>query len=149
MVKTKKPQAFLKPPQPNLIPISSKSIEELKHFLLQQSGHEEMGVYFVDKEKIADLHAQFFDDPTPTDCITFPYDDPHILGEIFICPEVAQEYIDQHGGSLYEEITLYVVHGFCHLQGLDDQKPEEQEEMRRAEKRWMGELAQRGLYLSP
>src|SRR5262245_11517108 len=57
----------------------------------------EVNVYFVDTPTICRLHGQFFDDPSPTDCISFPFDeetesDYRLLGEIFICPATAIEY---------------------------------------------------------
>ena len=56
-----------------------------------------MGVYFVTMKEICRLHDQFFNDPSPTDCITFPIDlDPatadRYLGDIFIAPEAALAY---------------------------------------------------------
>jgi len=118
-------------------------------FYSKKSSHKEIGLYFVGKKKITALHSEFFDDPTPTDCITFPYHDPKFLGEIFVCPQVASEYVDKQGGKLYEEITLYVVHGFCHLLGYDDFAIEDRKKMRRAEKKKMGELAKNNLSISP
>ncbi|NGX46747.1 MAG: Endoribonuclease YbeY [Chlamydiae bacterium] len=153
MAKIKKPQAFPKPPSYKLlitnsqraIVISLPSAKEVICFLLNQIKANEMAVHFVGKAKIADLHAQYFDDPSPTDCITFPYDDPHFLGEIFVCPKVAEEYIAKHGGDLGEEITLYIVHGFIHLLGYEDTTPRARKEMRKQEKKWMNTLAKKQL----
>ncbi len=100
-----------------------------------------MAVHFVGKKQISSLHARFFDDPSPTDCITFPYDDPHFLGEVFVCPLVAKEYVEKEEGDLYDEITLYVVHGFCHLLGFDDQTDDQRKKMRLEEKKWLDLLA--------
>jgi probable rRNA maturation factor len=77
---------------------------------------EEVSVYLVGKRKIASLHKDFFNDPTPTDCITFPID-AQFLGEIFICPKVAQEYNPK---KPYVETALYIIHAILHLLGYDD-----------------------------
>jgi len=112
---------------------SSKIVE----LLLTHLGieHGEIEVYALSKEEIAKLHADHFDDPTVTDCITFPYHDggEPIEGEIFICPDVAKEYANEHGLDEQEELTLYVVHGLLHLMGYDDINPKDREEMRRQE----------------
>lgn len=101
----------------------------------------EVTICFVTKKSISKLHADHFDDPTPTDCITFPIDSPEeggegprILGEVFVCPEVAIEYTQKEGGDPYEEVSLYVIHGLLHLLGFDDIEKEDREEMRREEK---------------
>lgn len=127
------------------IDISLPSVEEVVDFLLKDSNQPQMQVHFVGKRKIAQLHKEFFSDPSPTDCITFPYEDPLFLGEVFICPQVALEYVEKNGGSLEEEITLYLIHGFLHLLGLDDQTTLQRKEMRAAEKKWSQKLAKNQL----
>ena len=90
----------------------------------------EVSIHFIDKESITQLHEKYFKDPTPTDCISFPIDSPQkeqqgysILGEIFVCPQVAMEYVKKKGGNVYWEVSLYIVHGLLHLLGYDDQEP--------------------------
>ena len=117
MAKAKKLQAFPKPHQNNpfitnsqrRIAVSLPSAQKVVSFLLEKSGSNEMQVHFVGKKKIASLHVEFFNDPSPTDCITFPYDEGDFLGEVFVCPQVAEEYTQRFGGSLQEEITLYIL----------------------------------------
>jgi probable rRNA maturation factor len=127
------------------IAISLPSAQKVVDFLLSHVDEEEMAVHFVGKKRISNLHDQYFNDPSPTDCITFPYDDPHFLGEVFVCPKVAEEYVKQHGGKLEEEITLYVVHGFLHLIGHEDTSEETAKVMRSQEKKWMSLLAKNRL----
>lgn len=150
MVKTKKSQDFLKPPlfstnSQRKVAISTPSAQKVIEFLLYKSKNCEMALHFVNKSTIAKIHKEYFDDPTPTDCITFPFKDPNFLGEVYVCPEVALEYISLHGGNLYEEITLYIVHGFLHLLGWNDQTESEKKKMRSLEKKWMKKLAKNKL----
>lgn len=112
----------------------------------QQITCHEVILHFVDKKSITTLHANFFNDPTPTDCITFPIDPPteetdyRILGELFVCPEVALEYAREHDEDPYQELTLYIVHGLLHLLGYRDQTKAETAEMRHQEMRAMRHL---------
>lgn len=153
MAKTQKLPAFPKPQFDNLIvsnsqrtiAISLPSARKVTQFLLQRSGEKGMALHFVGKKKISSLHEQFFNDPSPTDCITFPIHEPDFLGEVFVCPQVALEYVTAHGGDLYQEITLYVVHGFSHLLGLDDLTPEDRKQMRAEERKWLTALAKNNL----
>ena len=162
MAKTKQSQVSLKHQSCNLtlnssiksISISLPSVGKTVHFLLEESqiNCEEMAVNFVGKQKIASLHATYFNDPSPTDCITFPCDEPnarpcHLLGELFICPQVAKEFVKKNGGDLMEEITLYLVHGFLHLLGYDDRTEKQQKEMRKQEKKWMRALTDNHLMI--
>ena len=100
------------------------------------------------------LHARFFGDPSLTDCISFPMDSEaqegyRILGEVFVCPQVARRYAESHKGDPYWETTLYVVHGLLHLMGYDDISEKERSLMRAAEGRQMRHLEKRGLILMP
>lgn len=138
------------------IPISPSSVQKVVWYLLgaSQIHCEEIAIHFVGEKRICSLHAQFFDDPSPTDCITFPVDSPqsipcHHLGEIFVCPQTAQKYTKKQGGDLYEELTLYVVHGFLHLLGYEDTTLPKQKKMRLEEKKWILALAKNSLFITP
>jgi probable rRNA maturation factor len=114
---------------------------------LFKSTPEEVSIYFVSKKKISDLHAQFFQDPTPTDCISFPIDKEH-LGEIFVCPKVAIEYAQKKNLNPHRELALYVVHGLLHLLGFDDLEPKQRRIMRKKEKICMNYLDAQKISLS-
>ena len=113
---------------------------------------DEAAIHFVDEPTICALHKRYFDDPTPTDCISFPMDNAteegyKVLGEIFVCPKAALTYAEEHKNSPYEETTLYVVHGLLHLMGYDDMNEADRAKMRDAEDRHMRNLKNKGLIL--
>lgn len=102
---------------------------------------DELNLYFVSKDEIGEIHEEYFDDPSPTDCITFPLDGPEesyrVLGDIFICPTVAMEYAKKRDLDPLQECSLYVIHGMLHLFGYDDIKESDRKLMKKAEKRYM------------
>ncbi|MBS0615489.1 MAG: rRNA maturation RNase YbeY [Verrucomicrobia bacterium] len=110
--------------------ISRSSVKKLVELVLEDR-ETEVVIHFVGKKKISQLHDQFFDDPSPTDCITFPMGGD-ILGEIFVCPQVAKEYDPRHP---YRETSLYVIHGLLHLLGYDDIQRSDRIKMQRAQNR--------------
>ncbi|CDZ80608.1 Endoribonuclease YbeY [Candidatus Rubidus massiliensis] len=105
---------------------------------------DEAAIYFVTEEEICKLHEDFFSDPSPTDCISFPLDsedEPYrILGEIFVCPQTAVQYAKNNHTNSLEELYLYVVHGLLHLIGFDDIEESDRLIMRAKEKEFMGYL---------
>lgn len=106
----------------------------------------ELSVAIVTDKTIARLHDAFLSDPTPTDVITFEGDrDAGVAGEICVSVDTADRFAREHGKVFSEELTLYVVHGWLHLAGYDDLKPELKRAMRRAEARAMKLLASKGL----
>jgi probable rRNA maturation factor len=90
-------------------------------------------VLLVSTERICELHDQFFDDPSPTDVITFPADDDAcstaIEGDIAICVEVAREQAQEANHDSWLEIVFLGVHGLLHLSGWMDSTAAERERM--------------------
>lgn len=137
------------------VSISKKSVTKSVKSILEfhQLTCDEMAVHFITDIKMRKLHAEYFNDPSPTDCITFPIDRDassgyFFLGEVLICPRTALNYIDVNGGELYNEITLYMVHGILHLLGYDDIEKRDQKIMRTKEKELMDHLANNQLFLT-
>lgn len=119
--------------------LEESEVERLFHFLdtldVPWSVAEgSLAVAFVDETACAELHARFFDDASVTDVMTFPGDpeDAH-AGDLAICPAYAAEHAGEFGQSFAEELTLYLVHGWLHLAGLDDRTAPQSAAMRAAE----------------
>ncbi len=147
MAKIQKSPTSQKPLQLNIyndqsaLPIRKRLISQIvkKIFSFLQIDCKEISIYFTSIQTITELHLQFFNDPTPTDCISFPFDKDH-LGEIFVCPAVAIEYAKKHNLDPLKETILYVVHGILHLIGYDDLDTSSKQKMRRMEKKCMDHI---------
>lgn len=109
-------------------------LEEVLRFL--DVSRKNLFVYFVSKKRISALHKDFFQDPTATDCISFPMDGDE-LGEIFVCPKVAIEYGRRKNLDPYQETKLYLIHAALHLLGYDDIEVKDRRIMRKMEKKCM------------
>ena len=99
-----------------------------------------VSVAFVDEDAMTDLHVRWMDEPGPTDVLSFPMDDLRpgpesgpapqgILGDIVVCPSVAQQQAVTAGHTREQELELLVTHGMLHLVGFDHAEPEEHREM--------------------
>jgi probable rRNA maturation factor len=86
-------------------------------------GLEEIEFTIVSDEEIAAVHAEFLDDPTPTDVITFHH------GEILISADTAIRQGADHGMTFNHELALYMIHGLMHLGGWEDHEETEAAEM--------------------
>ena len=106
---------------------------------------QEVSVAFISDKNMRTMHLEFFDDPSPTDCISFPIDSDDgkgykYLGEVFVCPQVAWQYASENKLNYLDELALYVVHGMLHLCGYDDCDPQTRRVMRKKEQYHMGYL---------
>lgn len=132
--------------------IDKKHIQHVVEALckVHNIAFDEVAFHFVSGNKIKALHKTLFDDPTITDCITCPIDPPGqkpycMLGEVFVCPEVALDYAKNHNTPPLQELILYVIHGFLHLIGYDDTDEASEKVMRLKETESMDYLKKVGL----
>ncbi len=100
----------------------------------------ELTLTFVDEATIAELNIEHMGVDGSTDVLSFPLDDPaftdapggppSLLGDVVVCPVVAERQFADHAGSLEDEIALLVVHGVLHVLGHDHAEPTEARDMR-------------------
>lgn len=94
----------------------------------------------VDEAAMATLHVQWMNLPGPTDVMSFPMDEltpgregeepeEGILGDIVLCPAVAERQAGEAGHALEEELLLLTTHGILHLLGFDHAEPDDEREM--------------------
>ena len=75
-------------------------------------------VSFLNDRSIAKVHADFCNDPSPTDVITFRHS--HELGEILIGVPTVVRHAKTFHQPVDHEIALCVIHGLLHLLDYDD-----------------------------
>jgi probable rRNA maturation factor len=106
----------------------------------------ELSFNFVSNEEIAQLHNDFFQDPTETDVITFTGDpDDDYAGDICVSVPYAEESAKEYNTTLSEELSLYLIHGCLHLAGFDDIEEDDRLKMREGEKILMTSVKEAGL----
>ena len=104
--------------------------------------------YLVGAKKMAGINEGHMHHEGPTDVITFDYCEHAIrntqnalVGEVFICPDVAVTQAREFRTTWQSEIVRYIVHSLLHLCGHDDLKPAARREMKRHENRLVRKLA--------
>lgn len=100
----------------------------------------ELCITAVDEDTIAELNAKWMDKDGPTDVLAFPMDELRpgkvneepeegVLGDLVLCPTVAERQAEAAGHSTQAELDLLTVHGILHLLGYDHAEPEEHKVM--------------------
>jgi probable rRNA maturation factor len=103
----------------------------------------EVSLLLVERHAMASLKEKWLGEPGPTDVLAFPMDEtatddePYVLGDIVVCPDVARE---QAPGRVIEEVDLLVVHGFLHLLGYDHVRTQDAKSMRHRERKILAEF---------
>jgi len=125
------------------IAVDETVLQRLTDFNLAQlhvSPDAEVAIVLVDEGAMESLHVQWMDEPGPTDVLSFPMDElrpgspenptpPGLLGDIVLCPQVAEAQAQTAGHSLMDELILLTTHGLLHLLGFDHAEPDEEREM--------------------
>src|SRR5690625_3805990 len=88
----------------------------------------DLAVLLVDSESMSQLHERWMDEPGPTDVLSFPMDELRppaegeepesgLLGDIVLCPEVADRQARGAGHTMEEALQILTTHGILHLLG--------------------------------
>jgi probable rRNA maturation factor len=107
---------------------------------LHVSADADVAILLVDEGAMEALHVQWMDEPGPTDVLSFPMDELRpgtedmptpagLLGDIVLCPQVAETQAAAAKHSTVDELILLTTHGLLHLLGFDHAEPEEKREM--------------------
>lgn len=117
----------------------SANLASLLNFSIAELGLHpdcELNLLFVDEVEMSELHVKWMDEPGPTDVLSFPMDEVKpgwkeeaILGDIVICPSVAQVQAEVAGHSVEHELAILSVHGLLHILGYDHAIAQEEKEM--------------------
>jgi probable rRNA maturation factor len=100
----------------------------------------ELCIKAVDEDTMTELNQKWMEGEGPTDVLAFPMDELRpglvneepeegILGDLMLCPTVAERQAVTAGHSTEAELELLSVHGILHLLGYDHAEPEEHKEM--------------------
>ncbi len=114
----------------------------------------ELCIKAVDEDTIAELNAQWMEKEGPTDVLAFPMDELRpglvdqepeegVLGDLVVCPSVAERQGETAGHGTVAELELLTVHGILHLLGYDHAEPEEHRQMFGLQDRLLGEWRER------
>jgi probable rRNA maturation factor len=132
-------------------------------------GDVELSMLFVDEQAMTDLNKRFRGQDGPTDVLSFPIDEvpveggrspdsggtgpgftaepsdlPTVLGDVVICPSVANRNAPQHASTYDDELALLVVHGVLHLLNMDHEDDAEAEVMERREQELLAKFHRQG-----
>jgi probable rRNA maturation factor len=138
--------------------VDEQSLVQVARHVLDRLGVSplaELSLLLVDVEQMEKLHVRWMGEEGPTDVLAFPMDEldlrgsrgvahgsghgtaaddgdeasPAILGDVVLCPEVAERQGRDAGHGTEAELQLLCTHGVLHLLGYDHGEPEEHKEM--------------------
>ena len=123
--------------------LDEQSLVQLSRFVMDRMRVHplaELCIKAVDEETMTGLNEKWMEGTGPTDVLAFPMDELRpglvteepeegILGDLMLCPPIAEKQAETAGHSTEAELELLTVHGILHLLGYDHAEPEEHKEM--------------------
>jgi probable rRNA maturation factor len=136
--------------------VDESALVRVARHVLQSLGVSplaELSLLLVDVDAMEKLHVRWMNESGPTDVLAFPMDEldlrgsrgvahgsghgsddqdeptPQVLGDVVLCPVVAQRQAAEAGHSTEDELQLLCTHGVLHLLGFDHGDAEEHAEM--------------------
>lgn len=140
------------------VAVDEQGLVQIARHVLDRMGVSplaELSLLLVDVEQMERLHVRWMGEEGPTDVLAFPMDEldlrgsrgvghgsghgspvdgddesrPAVLGDVVLCPEVAERQGRDAGHGTQAELQLLCTHGVLHLLGYDHGEPEEHAEM--------------------
>jgi probable rRNA maturation factor len=125
------------------VDLDVRRTQQLARFVMDRMRvhpQAELCVTAVDEETIAELNVKWMEKEGPTDVLAFPMDELRpghvneepeegVLGDLVVCPVVAQQQAEAAGHAVQDELDLLTVHGILHLLGYDHGEPDDHREM--------------------
>lgn len=121
------------------VPLPAGRLRRLAGLVLEREGlpdHAEVGIFFVDDGRMADLNLQYLGREGPTDVLSLPLENlrpgggwpdtggaPLNLGDVFAAPAYVRRQASARGTDPECELGLMVAHGLLHLLGYDHERP--------------------------
>jgi probable rRNA maturation factor len=107
------------------MPLSRQRTQDIVHAVLKSEKVRNalVSITFLDKRAMARLNKEHLEHRGATDVISFGFSratssDP-VVGDIYICPDVARENAQGRREPVRRELARLVVHGTLHILGHD------------------------------
>jgi probable rRNA maturation factor len=138
------------------VAVDEQALVQVSRHVLDRLGVSplaELSLLLVDVDAMEKLHVRWMGEPGPTDVLAFPMDEldlrgsrgvgnahgrgaealdeagPAVLGDVVLCPQVAERQARDAGHGTADELELLCTHGVLHLLGYDHGDEVEHAEM--------------------
>ncbi len=96
---------------------------------VSHAKHEDVELLITNNSRIQELNRQYRQKDSPTDVLSFAFEDNVHLGQVVISIEKAKIQAYEVGNTLEEELRFLFCHGVLHNLGYDHEFYDEEQKM--------------------
>ncbi len=94
-----------------------------------ENRKQELSIVLADNDFVQALNKEWRGKDKPTNVLSFPQDEPSMLGDIILAYETVAEEAEEQSKRFEDHATHLIVHGLLHLLGHDHEEDGEAEIM--------------------
>ncbi|HPD33537.1 MAG TPA: rRNA maturation RNase YbeY [Candidatus Kapabacteria bacterium] len=100
-------------------------------------------IIFLYDDDINDINKRFLHHNSPTDVLSFNFEEENLEGEIYISIETAERQAKEYKVSLTNELLRLSIHGILHLLGYEDKTMKNRKIMHNLEDKYLNKILKR------
>ena len=112
------------------------------------ASEEELSIALVTDREMRTLNLRWRKQDRPTDVLSFPLEEPGILGDVVVSIDTARRQAKEGGWPLAAELRRLLAHGILHCRGYDHESAADARRMAAAERKLLGRSGMVGASLS-
>lgn len=110
------------------MPLNTSLLKDICEHVISKEGGGNINLILVDSDDMT-YYNKYRNVEGPTDVLSFKYELPDLLGEIYVCPEYVRENSEYFKVPFGEEIVRVCIHGILHLFDYDHEKGDAKAEL--------------------
>ncbi|HOV91531.1 MAG TPA: rRNA maturation RNase YbeY [Candidatus Kapabacteria bacterium] len=97
-------------------------------------------IVFIYDNEIKEINNRFLHHNSPTDVLSFNFEEENLEGEIYISIETAEQQAKEYKVSLTNELLRLLIHGILHLLGYEDNTIKKRKIMHNLEDKYLQKI---------
>jgi rRNA maturation RNase YbeY len=122
--------------------LPSKKIMDVANLIFEEYNIKDakIRIVFIYDNEIKEINNRFLHHNSPTDVLSFNFEEENLEGEIYISIETAEQQAKEYKVSLTNELLRLLIHGILHLLGYEDNTIKKRKIMHNLEDKYLQKI---------
>jgi rRNA maturation RNase YbeY len=122
--------------------LPSKKIMDVANLIFEEYNIKDakIRIVFIYDNEIKEINNRFLHHNSPTDVLSFNFEEENLEGELYISIETAEQQAKEYKVSLTNELLRLLIHGVLHLLGYEDNTIKKRKIMHNLEDKYLQKI---------